>query len=91
MVRDMLYYGEQEVRSMSEELPRKTVREWRLSRFITQGELAEMVGVTLYTISNWEVGVKQPRFSNLRALAKALGIRPEQIVLIRGKELPAAV
>lgn len=52
------------------------------------GELGEKVGVSYFTISNWELGVKQPRVKNLRALADALGIRPEQIVLIEGKGLP---
>lgn len=73
-----------------DELPRKTLREWRSSRFLTQEELAEKVGVTYFTISNWELGIKQPRFKNLRALAKALGIQPEQIELTKGKEHPGA-
>jgi hypothetical protein len=32
--------------------------------------------------------VKQPRVKNLRALAKALEILPEQIILVEGKGLP---
>ena len=75
---------------MSDDLPRKTLREWRTGKYLTQEELAEQVGVTFYTISNWELGIKQPRFKNLRALATALGIQPDQIVLVQGKEKPAA-
>jgi transcriptional regulator with XRE-family HTH domain len=75
---------------MSEELSRKTLREWRTSKFLTQEELAAKVGVTFYTISNWELGIKQPRFKNLRALAAALDIRPEQIVPVQGKGNPVA-
>jgi transcriptional regulator with XRE-family HTH domain len=75
---------------MSEELPRKTLREWRTGKYLTQEELAEKIGVTFYTISNWELGIKQPRFKNLRALAEALGIQPEQIVIVPGKGNPAA-
>lgn len=74
---------------MSSDLPRKTLREWRTGKYLTQEELAEKVGVTFYTISNWELGIKQPRFKNLRALAAALGIQPDQIVLVLGKEMPA--
>jgi transcriptional regulator with XRE-family HTH domain len=72
------------------ELERKTVREWRTARFLTQEELGQKVGVTFYTISNWELGIKQPRFKKLRALAEALGIQPEQIILTLGKGDPAA-
>lgn len=74
---------------MAEELERKTIREWRNARYLTQSELGEKIGVSYFTISNWELGVKQPRVKNLRALAQVLGIRPEQIVLIEGKGLPA--
>lgn len=74
-----------------EDPPRQTIRAWRRSKFLTQEELGNMVGVTLYTISNWELGIKQPRAKNIRALAQALGIQPEQIILIEeGKEKPAA-
>lgn len=73
---------------MPEQLERKTIREWRSARFLTQGELGQMVGVSYFTVSNWELGIKQPRVKNLRALAEALGIAPEQIVLTEGKGLP---
>ncbi len=70
------------------ELERRTIREWRNARFLTQGELGEKVGVSYFTVSNWEVGIKQPRAKNMRALAEALGIQPEQIELVKGKESP---
>ena len=40
----------------------------------SQGELAEQVGVILYTISHLNLGIKQPRFKKLRGLAAAPGI-----------------
>jgi transcriptional regulator with XRE-family HTH domain len=73
---------------MADGLERKTIREWRNARFLTQGELGDQVGVSYFTISNWELGIKQPRARNLRALASALGISPEQIILTEGKGLP---
>ena len=73
---------------MSEQPERKTIREWRNARFLTQGELGQMIGVSYFTVSNWELGIKQPRARNLRALAEALGIKPEQIILTEGKGLP---
>ena len=73
---------------MPEQMERKTIREWRNARFLTQGELGQIVGVSYFTVSNWELGIKQPRARNLRALAEALGIKPEQIILTGGKGLP---
>ncbi|HEY1390331.1 MAG TPA: helix-turn-helix transcriptional regulator [Ktedonobacterales bacterium] len=67
---------------------RKTIAEWRKGKWLTQEELGKMVGVSLTSISSWELGVKQPRFKNLRALAAALGIEPDQIILIEGKDDP---
>ena len=74
---------------MTGDLERRTIREWRKARFLTQGELGDQVGVSYFTVSNWELGIKQPRAKNVRALAAALGIQPEQIILItEGKGLP---
>ncbi len=67
-----------------------TIREWRARHWLTQQELGEKVGVSYMSISNWENGIKAPRAKHMRALAEALGIRPEQIVLQKGKERPAA-
>jgi transcriptional regulator with XRE-family HTH domain len=65
---------------------RKTIRAWRDSRYLTQQELGDMIGVTLFSISNWELGTKQPRAKNMRALAAALGITPDQIILVTKPE-----
>jgi transcriptional regulator with XRE-family HTH domain len=61
---------------------RKTIRQWRDAHYLTQGELAEKVGVTLKAISAWELGNAQPRAKSMRALAAALGISPDQIILV---------
>lgn len=66
----------------------KTIKQWREARYLTQEELARLVGVTFYTISNWELGIKQPRVKNLRELAAQLGIQPEQIRLVQGTRTP---
>jgi transcriptional regulator with XRE-family HTH domain len=65
---------------------RKTIAEWRKSKWLTQEELGDLVGVSITTISSWELGAKQPRFKNLRALAAALGITPDQIILVEPKK-----
>lgn len=68
-----------------------SIREWRLRRFLNQQELAEKVGVSNNTISAWEKGIKAPTLKHMRALAAALGINPEQIILPpKGQESPAA-
>jgi len=57
-----------------------TLREWRRKRLLTQEELAAKVGVTFTTISNWETGEAPPRVRNIRKLAEALSVAPEQII-----------
>jgi transcriptional regulator with XRE-family HTH domain len=69
---------------------RKTLRQWRDAAYLTQGELADKIGVTLTSISNWEIGTKQPRVKNLRALAAALSITPDQIILVHRDEEEAS-
>jgi transcriptional regulator with XRE-family HTH domain len=61
---------------------RKTLRQWRDAAYLTQKELADKAGVTLKAVSAWETGKAQPRVTNLRALAAALGITPDQIILV---------
>lgn len=56
-----------------------TLRELRRARFLEQRELAETVGVSGATISNWETGRKHPRLPNLRRLAEVLGVAPGDI------------
>jgi transcriptional regulator with XRE-family HTH domain len=67
---------------------RKTIAQWRKSKYLTQDELGKLAGVSLHTISSWELGVKQPRARNMRALAAALGIEPDQIILVESKDAP---
>jgi len=75
-------------KSMAQEPIRKTIREWRTENFLTLQELAEMVGVRLQTLWNWENDRAIPAFRNIRALARALQIEPRQIVLPDPKREP---
>jgi transcriptional regulator with XRE-family HTH domain len=54
----------------------KTLRE---DRFLTQEELAELVGITPLTISRWENSKRKPRFKSIRKLAKVLNVNPKEI------------
>jgi len=64
-------------------LPRRTIAEWRIFRFMNQAELAAAVGVDRASLSQWETGKRQPRATNMRKLAAALHVRPDQIVLLQ--------
>ena len=58
---------------------RKTIRELREERGLTQLELGNKLGVTPVTVYNWERGQHMPTAVQLRALAKALGVSMDDI------------
>ena len=51
-----------------------TVKQLRERRGMTQGALADKIGVSSKTVSKWETGKGLPDISLLEPLAKALGI-----------------
>jgi len=51
----------------------------REKRVITQEELSSASGVGIATISRLETGRVKPAMKTTRALAKALGISPEEL------------
>lgn len=51
----------------------KRLKELREATGLTQKELADRAGLSLRAVSHWEQGLREPGYSNLRALAKALG------------------
>lgn len=70
---------------------RKTIRELRQEKGWSQAELAHRAGVAPSSIYNWESGRYEPRASQLRELADALGVKMDDIELVvSGKELAAA-
>jgi transcriptional regulator with XRE-family HTH domain len=58
-----------------------TLQKLRELAVLTQAELAEKVEVSATTISHWETGSKRPRASNIRKLAEALGVSPQDILV----------
>jgi len=56
------------------------LRTWREYRSLTQQELADKIGLTRVALARIESGTSQPRPSTRRALAKALGIRVEELM-----------
>ena len=58
------------------------LRELRDEEWFTQGELAEMAGIELHTISRIENGETiHPRRGTLLALAEALGVEWKELVM----------
>ena len=68
--------------SQSRILPR-AIRTARVDRGLTQGELAERIGVSQSTISFWENGTESPTVEHLIALAVEL---PNLIERFEGRE-----
>jgi transcriptional regulator with XRE-family HTH domain len=57
------------------------LREERRRAALTQGELAEKAGVGINTIVRIETGeITEPRVSTLRKLARALGLKPRDLL-----------
>jgi transcriptional regulator with XRE-family HTH domain len=58
----------------------KNVKRFRAARGLTQAELSSQLGVTLQTVFSYESGAQWPRDEVLDALAKALNVRPWQLI-----------
>ena len=52
----------------------KAIGFYRRSLHLTMYELAKKMGAVVSTISFWERGIKEPKISNLVAVAKILGV-----------------
>lgn len=55
------------------------IRKERLAHGLTITELAERIGVTRSAVGQWENGRTEPTRENVRAVATALGIQPQQL------------
>lgn len=72
---------------MSENQIGQKIKELRKSRKMSQEALAEELGVSKQTISNWEVGRKSPRMKAVKKMAELFDV-PEGSILAA---LPAEV
>lgn len=57
----------------------KALAEWRKARYLSQVDLARLIGVHEQTVWSWEKGRVKPAYRHVRKLAQALGIEPGQI------------
>lgn len=56
------------------------IRLVRVSRRITQDDLAKMIGVAKPTIANYERGIREPDALKLVAISKALGVSGDYLL-----------
>jgi transcriptional regulator with XRE-family HTH domain len=57
-----------------------TLKELRLSRLLTQNQIAAGTGVTQQTVAFWEKGKRRPQLPQMAALAKFFDLTPAEIV-----------
>ncbi len=59
---------------------KETLLRLRKAKGLSQGELAEELGITRQTVSRWEVGLALPSAENLIGLSRVYGIPAEKIL-----------
>ena len=55
------------------------IRELRQARGLTQRQLAELVGMSIPTVCQWEIGLRTPQTRMLPRIARALGCTIDQL------------
>lgn len=58
----------------------QNIRKLREARGLMQKELGELIGKKGATISNWELGLRDPGGDNIKLLAAALEVAPSEII-----------
>lgn len=58
----------------------EVLKEQRTRNKMTQEFVAEVLGISRQAVSKWENGTSDPSTSNLLALAKLYGTRPEELL-----------
>jgi len=58
----------------------RKLRELRKGRKLTQSQLGDLAGIPQTTISNWEVGVSEPRWREVVALSALLAVPVDAFV-----------
>ncbi len=56
------------------------IRELRESEGLSQTQLAELLGVHMNTVGNWEDGTSEPRSSNLADMASLFNCSVEHVM-----------
>ena len=56
-----------------------SIKTARLSKKLTQEEVAERIGVSVTTVSNWETGLNNPSLQKAAAMADMLGVSIDRL------------
>jgi transcriptional regulator with XRE-family HTH domain len=56
------------------------LKEIREHRFLTQAELGRLSRVSRVTIARIELGIQEPRFTTINRIARALNVKPEDLI-----------
>ena len=59
------------------------IREYRIRQNLTQGRLAEYLGVTDQAVSKWERGTAMPDIALLPPLTRIFGCSADELLVIR--------
>jgi transcriptional regulator with XRE-family HTH domain len=65
---------------MADKTVGENIRKFREARGMLQKDLAEKVGKKKGTISNWELGLRDPGADNIKLIAAALEIAPSELI-----------
>ena len=68
---------------MQNNMPRICIAACRVNAGLSQREVAEKIGVSLATITNWESGKTEPDLSELRAISNLPGMPMDYIFVQR--------
>ena len=64
------------------EISKLTLKQARNLAELTQSEASEKIGVSIYTLLNWEKGKTCPKVSMLDKIAEVYGIPKDMIVFV---------
>jgi transcriptional regulator with XRE-family HTH domain len=65
---------------MANKMVGENIRRFREARGLLQRDLGERVGKCAGTVSNWELGLRDPGADNIKLLAAALEISPSELI-----------
>jgi transcriptional regulator with XRE-family HTH domain len=57
----------------------ENLRQLRIERFLSQGDLARLAGMHPVTLTRLEAGARAPSARSVRALAATLGVEPSDL------------
>ena len=69
----------------------ENIKKFRTDADLTQAKLAELVGVTRATVTQWETGWSQPRMGAVEKLSEVFGVTMSELVDDDTKRVPGAI